>query len=153
MEDSQAVEVDLFDPAISFALSTAPTYQKSTPVQMRVSKADEELSTVLADGSVETIRTLEEGQAIVKNPLGEEYAMGMEKFLSKYEFSEEENAWVPNATSRVQAIENPLAAKVFIVASWGEKQYGDELCFFAENIDGDRYLIGAAELASTYSRL
>lgn len=148
MRKSRSGKFNPHSPEMDEALASAPLYEKKARVTMRVAAPGEKLSTVLRDGTVETTRVLEGGEAIVKNPMGEEYAMGMDKFTSRY--AQDGDEW--RATGEVKAVKNPTGENITIVAPWGEEQHGGPDCYIACNPQDtkDRYIIGGEEFARTY---
>lgn len=132
-------------------LSEAPVYQKCVTVQARPSVFGEHLETILADGTVETVRELGIGQMVVTNPGGEQYAVPVDTFHERYMW----NGTAYQSTGRIRAVRNPWCRPIVVDAPWGELQFGGEDCWVAATLDGgdmspDRYLIGAGEFADTY---
>lgn len=127
----------------------APTYTKKSQVTIRVASPGEKLVTTLKDGTVETSRVLNGGEHIVTNPSGEQYAIDVNTFESRYRHVDGD---VYQAVGQVRAVQNPMGEHVSIDASWGEKQYGGPRCYFAERVDkpGERYIIGENEFLETY---
>jgi len=146
-------QVELNTDEMDAAFSAAPTYRKSAVVTARLSKAGEALVTTLANGTVETSRTLESDQYIVTNPGGEEYAIAPEKFASRYEDIGDGNY---RAIGKAKIIPNDTGGDVDIMAPWGELQHGKSDCVFASGVDEDgnpttdRYIIGGEEFLETY---
>lgn len=131
----------------------APLWTKKAIVDARQVTETEHLDTILANGFLETTREVPAGHWIVTNPGGEEYALSDEKFQSRYESIGNGKF---QAKGVIRAYSNPTGGKVEITAPWGEKQFGDERCYFAtavsENFDPtqDCYIIGYDEFMETY---
>ena len=148
--------VDLSSPQIESSLESAPTYRKTSVIDAEQATEPTTLTTTLADGTVETTREVKVGDWIVTNPGGERYAMGADKFASRY---------APNgdgryaATGRVIAMSNPEAEPIAIVSPWGDMMRGDDECMIAAQPDengrpgSDRYIIGRDEFDATYAPL
>lgn len=147
--------VELNTDEMDAAFAAAPMYRKSAVVTARLSKAGESLVTTLANGTVETSRTLDEDQYIVTNPGGEEYAIAPEKFTSRYEDLGDGRY---RAIGKAKIVPNDTGGDVDIMAPWGELQHGKSDCVFASGVDEDgtpttdRYIIGGQEFLDTYER-
>ncbi len=142
--------------SIMAALAEAPLYRKLGSVRARVAAEGEKNATVMADGSTETENTANAGDYIITNPSGEEYIIGAEKFLARYEATDEDGVF--SAKGYCRAIKNPEGVPIEIMASWGEPQYGDGECMLADTCDangedmgGEPYIIEAAAFIETYA--
>lgn len=153
MIDEKKVRVDLQDAGNTARFHAAPLYRKSVIVEARRTEKVEHLATVLSNGTVETTREVPTGEWIVTNPGGEQYAIGDEKFHSRYEVNGDGHY---QAKGVIRAFQNPTGGDVEIMAPWGEMQYGDVNCWFATGTDGelaptkDCYIIGGDEFKDTY---
>lgn len=136
---------------ITRRFASAPIYVKHVTVKIEEVPVGTEVVTTLANGHHETTLVAnEERRFLVTNPGGEQYLISREKRDGRYDHVEGD-LWA--ARGRVRAFSNPFRAPVTIDAPWGTEQHGDEDVIFAEGVlDGDRYLIGAAEFAETYRR-
>lgn len=139
------------------ALAEASIFEKTATIQARLAQAGEVVATTLADGTQETTNTANEGDFIVTNPGGEQYIVPGEKFVKRYETTDQEGTF--KAVGMIRAIKNPSAESIKIVAPWGEEMDGDAECYIVtgydptnpEEISSDRYIIGAQEFADTYA--
>lgn len=143
------------DTPLSGQFKGAPLWRKSAVVTARQLAEPQALKTMLSNGLVETSRdVVEAGNWIITNPSGEEYAITDEKFKKLYEGTKEDGRY--QAKGIIRAYQNPTGNPVEITAPWGEKQYGDENCWFAAGTDDqlnpteDRYIIGDKEFRETY---
>lgn len=135
----------------TFDFTEAPRYRKTAIVTVRTAYPGEPMQTVLADGLVETRRTLQGGEKIITNPTGEEYAIRAEQFDQLYRHIEGDRY---QSLGIVQAIPNPTGQPIRIIAPWNEWQYGKEDCWLAQGINPtDRYIIAGAEFFHTYRPL
>jgi hypothetical protein len=152
-ETSEATFIDLNTPEYTELFLAAPVYRKHAVVEARQVTETEEISTVLADGTFETNQTVEPGQWVITNPGGEIYAIKNEKFVRRYESIGNGKY---QSKGYIHAFTSPVAGPVYIVAPWGEKQFGNEGCLFGASIleDGsiaeDRYILGRQEFEDTY---
>ena len=98
------------------------TYAKFARIQAVCAKGGEEIETVLADGTKETMNIANAGDWIVTNPGGEKYIVPSAKFAKKYEPDNElgENWFKP--TGGVQSFLETTQDICFI-CSWGEEQF------------------------------
>lgn len=152
----QNLELDLSTSEWTATLAEAPVYAKKGMVEARILTEDEQLDTVLADGTVETSRTVPAGEVVVTNPGGEKYAIEREKFDKRYDATAEEGVY--RAKGMARAVDNPTGQDIQIMAPWGELQFGGPDCkiatvFDPENPDEvgpDRYIIGRQEFEDTY---
>lgn len=155
-DDPTALELDLSTDEMTKKFASARIFAKKGKVQARTAVAGESLQTVLADGTVETSNTAEEGDVIVTNPGGEQYILKPDNFAKRYETTEDDGVY--RAKGMARAFTNPTAADIQITAPWGELQYGGAECMIATvydpsnpvEISADRYIIGAEEFAATY---
>lgn len=136
------------------ALAKAPLYKKQGHVKARPAMPGEEIKTILDDGREETKNKAKNNDWIVTNPSGEQYIISKEKFLSRYEATNEDGVY--EAKGYCRAIPNPFHKPIEIMASWGSLQKGDEHCFIADTCDangrcdGEPYLIAADAFIKTY---
>jgi hypothetical protein len=152
----QYEKVDLSTEEYTAKLAEAPVFAKKAEVSAVTATAGQEVRTVLANGSEETVNYAEEGDVIVTNPGGEQYILKPDNFAKRYEPTTEEGVF--RAKGMARAFKNDTGAPVEIMAPWGEPQYGDENCMIAtvfdpdnpNEIGADRYIIGADEFAETY---
>ena len=150
---------ELFSKAEVYYLAEAGKYSKKGQVHIRPAIQGEQVTTVLEDRSIETTNTAKEGQFVVTNPGGEEYIIGADKLVQRYQPTEEEGVF--KARGAVRAFRNQTGRPIQITAPWGEPQNGDESCMLAtpydpekpDEIDSDRYIIGHEEFLETYSPL
>lgn len=163
--EPEYLELDLNSPAMTelfakaeiFYLAEAGKYSKKGEVHARAAVPGEEITTVLEDGTVETVNTAEENQVVIINPGGEQYIIDGEKFMQRYESTEETNVF--KAKGAVRAFRNQTGRPIQIMAPWEQPQLGDEQCMLAtpfnpeqpDEISSDRYIIGAEEFDETYA--
>lgn len=155
-QSKQNLELDLSTEEWTARLAEAPVYAKKGTVEARITTEDEQLDTILADGTVETSRIVPQGDIIVTNPGGEQYAIEAAKFGARYEATAEEGVF--RAKGMARAVENPTGQNIEIMAPWGEKQFGGPECMVATVFDpdnpnevgSDRYIIGKDEFEETY---
>lgn len=146
------IEVDLSLARATDLFNGASVYRKNVVITAEQVEESQNLETVLANGLVETTRVVPAGEWIITNPGGEQYAIGDEKFKSRYEKDGDKY----RAKGLIKAIKNFTNGDVEIIAPWGEKQYGDKKCYFAValdengNLTKDRYIIGNDEFLETY---
>lgn len=154
--NKQKLELDLSTPEWEATLAEAPVYAKKGMVEARILAEDEQLDTVLADGTVETSRIVPAGEVIVTNPGGEQYAIEREKFDKRYEVTSEDGIY--RAKGMVRAVDNPTGEDIQVMAPWGELQFGGPDCKIAsvfnpdnpDEVSSDRYIIGGQEFEDTY---
>ena len=146
--------LDLASENMTALFAVVPTYRKKNIVTARSSQPGESLATLLADGTIETSRTLTTEHIIVTNPGGEEYAVRPSTFAQRFEPLPDGTF---RATGKVKSIPNITGRAVQTVFPWDEAQFGIENCHFVAVIteDGtvsptDRYLIGHEEFLKTY---
>ncbi|MDZ4299532.1 MAG: PGDYG domain-containing protein [Candidatus Sungbacteria bacterium] len=151
-------KVDRKAPEIMTALATAPVFKKQGRVHARPAVAGENITTTLQSGAQETTNTAKDGDWIVTNPSGEEYAISEAKFLGRYDSTDEQGVYGARAYCR--AIRNPFGKPIEIMAEWGEPQTGDENVLIADICDqngekrgNEPYLIAAREFAETYKEV
>lgn len=155
----QKVEVqalDLSTEQYTKLLAEAPVYAKKAIVEARQATEQEEVKTILADGTTETVNIAEAGDMILTNPGGEKYILKPEKFAKRYEAIDENGTYRAKGMARIA--ENPTGAPIEIVAPWGEKQVGALDCMIAtpfdpehpDEVGNDRYIIGHQEFVDTY---
>ena len=157
-KDEPAVyeKLDLSTGEYTAKLAEAPVFAKKAEVAAVTATAGQEVRTVLANGTKETVNYAEEGDVIVTNPGGEQYILKPDNFAKRYEATAEDGVY--RAKGMARAFKNDTGAPVEIMAPWGEPQYGDENCMIAtvfdpdnpSEIGSDRYIIGADEFAETY---
>lgn len=150
MDNKEYLDVDLFTEEMDDKFPQSSIYKKTVVTEYRIAEAGESLSTVLPDGTVETQRTLEGGEYIIKNPTGEEYALSEENFHALYQETE---PGVYVSIGHVIAFPNPYGVPIKIMAPWGEPQYGNHDCMIAqtEEDESDRYLIDKESFEKAYS--
>ena len=149
-------QIDLSTDDYTLKLAEAPVFAKKAEVSAVVAAAGQEVRTVLANGTEETVNITEEGDVIVTNPGGEQYILKPENFAKRYESTTEDGVY--RAKGMARAFKNDTGAPIEIMAPWGEPQFGDENCMIAtvfdpdnpNDIGSDRYIIGADEFAETY---
>jgi hypothetical protein len=151
------VEINTQTPEMTENLSAAPLFEKTAKVQAREAIEGEVIQTVLEDGTVETSNTASAGDVVITNPGGEQYIIGNEKFMSRYEPTEDVGVF--KAKGMVRAIDNPTGGDILVIAPWGEVQIGGPdakilVSVDPENPDAvigtDRYIIGGQEFLDTY---
>jgi hypothetical protein len=148
---------ELFSKAEVYYLANAGKYAKHAEVQVRPAAPGEEVITVLEDGSVETTNTAKDNQFVITNPGGEQYLIDAEKFMQRYQPTDQEGIF--KARGAVRAFRNQTGRSIEITAPWGKPQYGDEECMLAtpydpekpDEVGSDRYIIGREEFEETYS--
>jgi len=153
----EVLEVDLSTEEYTKMLAEAPIFAKKGKVEARQAAEQEEVSTVLADGTVETVNVAEPGDIIVTNPGGEKYILKPDKFNKRYQATDVEGVYLAKGMAR--AINNPTGQPIQIMAPWGEVQNGGADCMVAtvydaakpDEIGSDRYIIGGQEFADTYA--
>ena len=149
--------VERKSPEIIGALAEAPFYKKQGRVEARPAKPDEKITTTLEDGTKETVNKANEGDWIVTNPSSEQYIISKQKFLDRYEATNEDNVYIAKGYCR--AIPNPFGKPIEIMASWGSPQTGDERCLIADTCDAsgkcdnEPYLIDADAFTKTYNQV
>ncbi len=149
--------LDLSHRSITKALAQAPVYEKTGTVQLRPAQPGEQISTVLADGTVETVNKAGANDVVITNPNGEEYLMPAEKAATRYEPTSEPGVY--KAKGMIRVMDNPTGGPIEITAPWGEKQIGDANAKIAVQFDpqnplkigGDRYIIAGEEFKQTYA--
>ncbi|MEU9831003.1 PGDYG domain-containing protein [Streptosporangium sp. NPDC048047] len=147
--------VDMNGKAMTHRFADAPVYRKKAVVRVRNAREGEEVSTVLADGTKETVNRAAAGDRIITNPRGEEYIVTPENYAKRYD---DIGGGEARAKGMVRAFQNPTGRHVSIDAPWGERMRGGPDVQFAMAVDpkdvraltSDRYLIGAKEFAADY---
>lgn len=155
--DDEPQFIDLTTEPWTYRLAEAPVYVKKAMVEARQVTKREEVTTTLADGTQETVNVAEQGDVIVTNPGGEKYVLKMEKFVSRYEPTNQEGVFHAKGMARI--VKNPTGRPIEVMAPWGEKQSGDADCMVAtifdpeqpDDISADRYIIGHQEFLDTYT--
>ena len=137
-------------------LSTAPIYKKQGTVNARLGIVGEEIATILANGTSETVNTVKaDNEWVTTNPLGEQYIISEKKFNDRYEPTAVPGVYQAKGYSRI--LPNPFKEDIEILASWGSPQFGGADCYFADICtpegvpDGEPYLLGNDEFESTYA--
>lgn len=92
------------------ALAQAPVYKKQGRVKARPAVVGEEITTTLEGGTKETVNKVSEGDFIVTNPGGEQYIISGEKFLGRYEETDESGIYSEKGYCR--AIPNPFGKPI-----------------------------------------
>lgn len=148
-------KVDLNTPEADEAFAAAPVYEKFAVVQASQATQETPITTVLADGTVETSNVAQPGDYIVTNPGGEQYVVEQEKFEARYEVTEDSGTF--KAKGIVKAVANATGTPVTVIAPWGEEQHGNADCIYLAQYDPstgeiseDRYIIGRDEFNDTY---
>ncbi|MEI6170049.1 MAG: PGDYG domain-containing protein [Candidatus Saccharibacteria bacterium] len=123
-------------------------YKKNVEIRAVQATAETPITTVLADGHVETTNTAKPGDFIVTNPSGEQYVIDEEKFKSKYEP-------ITNQAGHYKAVGTPIKAvqinsDVSFKAPWGEEMHMRAGDFIVDAGNGDRYGIAQKEFNETY---
>lgn len=108
-------QIDRKSEQIMGALAEAPVFKKQGQVTARRAEAGEKITTTLESGAKETDNTANEGDYIVTNPSGEQYIISEQKFLGRYEASDEGGVY--NAKGYCRAIKNPFGHPIEIMAS------------------------------------
>jgi hypothetical protein len=148
--------LDLTGPDMDAAFSVAPLYVKTAVVTVREVPPGTEVTTRLADGTVETVKISDEVHRFeVTNPGGEKYLITGEKLAARYHPI---GNGMYRARGSVRAFRNPTGGPITITAPWGEEQHGGPDAMLAVAVDfidpaaigPDRYIIGADEFAKTY---
>ena len=150
-------ELDLSTSEWTNRLANAEVYVKKAVVQAREAVPGETITTILADGTVETTNTAGENTVIITNPGGEEYIIGADKFAGRYEPTGVDGEY--RATGMARAVKNPTGGDIQVMAPWGELQFGGADALIAtvfdpsnpDEISADRYIIGAEEFKDTYA--
>lgn len=148
--------VDLSTEQYTQLLTEAPVYAKKAIVEARQATEREEVKTILADSTTETVNVAEPGDVIVTNPGGERYVLKSEKFAKRYEAIDDKGTYRAKGMARI--VDNPTGMPIEIIAPWGEKQVGAVDCMVATPCDisqpglvsNDRYIIGHQEFLDTY---
>lgn len=148
--------LDLHRGELDVALGAAPVFDKTTEITAVQADRAGRLTTVLVDGTVETTKDYAEGEWIVTNPDGERYVIPDVTFRRRHRHLGGDRYQTVGA---VRAIRNPTGGPISIDAPWEAMQYANADCMIAEAIDPDhperrtvdRYLIGGAEFATTYT--
>lgn len=144
------IHVDLHTDEMSKAFVAAPMYEKNVTIQATEVTSLTDVVTVLRSGFVETTVVAKPGEYIVRNPGGEEYVLPADKFWARYDHVEGD---IYKAKGLIRAFKNHTGDHVTIVAPWGEEQYGEPDCFFAQALDNpdvDRYIIENEAFFVTY---
>ena len=156
-KESPFQQINRKSPEIMSALAEAPVYKKQGRVKARPAIVGEGITTTLESGAKEAVNTAKEGDWIVTNPSGEQYIIGEQKFLGRYEATDENGVY--SAKGYCRAIPNPFGKPIEIMASWGSPQTGDGRCLIADNcdasgkVDGEPHLIDADAFAKTYKQV
>jgi len=154
--DSDVIILDLSSEEINEAFANAPLYLKKAIVKARTATPGQQVKTILANGTEETVNSAQEGDIIVTNPGGEEYILKFEKFSARYEALDDQGTF--RAKGVIRAITNPIGKSISVKAPWGEEQFGDAECIVAatydplrpDEVSTDRYIIGKEEFLATY---
>jgi hypothetical protein len=154
-ESKRYERIDRKSTEILAALAEAPVFRKQGEVHARRALAGEKITTVLANGMIETVNTAHEGDWIVTNVSGEEYIPPAENFNHRYAPTDREGIYKCEGFCR--AIQNPFGKPIEILASWGEIERGTEDCMIADTCDeegndmaNEPYLINKAEFIKIY---
>ncbi len=153
-EATPPLEIDRKAPELLTLISAAPIYAKFGTFKARPGIPGEAVITILKVGTEETPNVAEEGDMVLTNPLGEQYIVPKNKFSQKYEETNESGVY--KAKGLIRAIRNPFSKPIKIQAEWGETQQGTEDCWVVDTsdengvVEGEPYIIGAEEFASTY---
>lgn len=152
--------LDLLSEDITIAFNKfSQVYAKYVRVHALKVRTGIEITTILDNGTTETVNVSQEGDYLVTNPGGEQYLINSEKFKSRYIPTEKEYIYQANGSARVFI--NPTGKPIKIMAPWGAEQFGDAECLLAttydpknpEAIGNDRYIIGREEFLDTYGNL
>jgi hypothetical protein len=127
---------------------SASWYKKNVEVAAVQATAETPITTVLADGHVETTNTAKPGDFIVTNPSGEQYVIGEEKFKSKYEPAEDQPGVYKAIGAPIKAIQ--IDFDISFKAPWGEDMHMRSGDFIVDAGNGDRYGIAQKEFNETY---
>jgi hypothetical protein len=156
---NQPQKLDLQTDEWTERFASAPIFEKTARVRIRPAVPGEQIKTVLANGTEETVKTAGDNDVVITNPTGEEYIVDAEKAASRYKPTEEDGVFQAIGTSRI--LPNPTGGPIEITAPWGEPQFGDADCLLAslydtnqpEVISTDRYIIGGEEFRQTFGPL
>lgn len=151
-------EIDLNTEEMTARFAEAPIYRKKVNVAAVVAEKREEVRTVLADGTEETVNIAEPGDYIVMNPGGEQYVIKPDEFIKRYEGTDQPGIF--KAKGMVKAIQNPVSQPIQVKKSWGVMS-GDENCMVTASynpnepdvVGKSRYIIGSQEFADTYEQV
>lgn len=104
------------------------------------------ITTVLMDGTIESMNTAHPGDWIVTNPSGESYAIPDEVFLGRYELVSEDTYRAKGDGVFVKIDED-----ITFEASWGETAYMKAGAYLSIQNPEDIYGIANAVFKETYS--
>lgn len=90
--------------------------RKTAKVYARLIEDDGEVITTMADGHRETSRMSSAGEVLLRNPAGEEYAIGMQKFIERYGEYDGEREYAPKG---VEVSFVYTSRPVVLTPSWG----------------------------------
>lgn len=125
------------------------TFAKFARIQATEAAGGEEIITILADGTKETINIANTGDWIVTNPGGEQYIVPGAKFPKKYESCPELGEGWFKPTGGVQRFLE-LDQDMQFICSWGEEQFIAAGGFVNVTDLGDIYGIAKEEFFATY---
>jgi len=154
---NKVLKIDLSTSEYTERLARAAIFAKKGEFKAQKVKEREEISTVLADGTVETVNWAEIGDMIVTNPDGERYILNSIEFGKRYRPTSQGSVYT--SKGMIRAIVNPTGRPIEIMASWGDPQFGAADCIIAtvydekcpDEIGSRRYIIGGQEFADTYA--
>lgn len=148
--DTTHVKLDTFSDELEELFSRAPVYKRTVPIDMRIACVDDELHSVLSDGTVETCKILKGGEYVITDSEGREHVMDKRAFHALYA-EESPGIWV--SVERARVIDNPTGEAIEIMAIRGKIQRGDADCLIAcsELNYADRYLIPKDTFQRLYS--
>ncbi|MFC1710344.1 hypothetical protein ACFL0F_01615 [Patescibacteria group bacterium] len=155
ISEAELQEVKSNDPIIVEGLKNAPIYKDLGEVNAQVAKGGEIVTTILADGTVESRNTAKKGDYIVTNPGKERYLVKPNKFNKRYKSKEgEDGKYI--GIGFCKAITNPFGTAITLNTPWG-KMNGSIDCKIAQiycpdevKLEGSPYLIGPEEFKDTY---
>lgn len=137
---------------VTHLLATAPTYRKDAVVGARPADGAP-VTTVLANGHVETVRGTTVGEWIVTNPGGEEYAIPEDTFAARYEPTSVPGQY--QSTGKARAAAHGFSGDVSMGVPWGTMT-ADCRALIVTGLDRDGdpagapWLVGYDEFHSTY---
>lgn len=130
-------------------LQPASSYVKFARIQALRAQGGEEITTVLADGTEETVNVANAGDFIVTNPGGEQYIVPGEKFTKKYEPDTElGTGWFKPAGGAQTFVK--INHNMKIAAPWGEVQVLKKGAYLNVTDPDNIYGVAESEFHDTY---
>ena len=127
---------------------SAGLFKKNVVIGAVQATAETPITTILADGHIETTNTAKPGDFIVTNPSGEQYVIGEEKFKSKYEPIADQPGTFKATGEPIKAIQ--IDSDISFKAPWGEDMNMRTGDYIVDAGNGDRYGIAQKEFNETY---